>query len=244
MSNTLYALQADADALAAQTAAERSAAGSLELVQAQYKSRRRELSAGADRGAELPERRHRARQGASAALCRHRGAVSSTGRRLVEPHRRCRQFDRLTLRIAASIMQPVLAEDGKPVTLKAMIKPLVIMLIIVAVVLGGVFGWQAFIGSMTKKYMAGAATAPQTVSTATAVATTWQSQIQAVGTLRAVRGADLSPQASGVVGEIEFDSGNEVPAGKLLLRLKPNDDFAKLQQLQAAAELAEQNLQA
>ena len=113
-------------------------------------------------------------------------------------------------------MQPVLAEDGKPVTLKAMIKPLVIMLIIVAVVLGGVFGWQAFIGSMTKKYMAGAATAPQTVSTATAVASTWQSQIQAVGTLRAVRGADLSPQASGVVGEIEFDSGNEVPAGKLL----------------------------
>jgi membrane fusion protein (multidrug efflux system) len=138
-------------------------------------------------------------------------------------------------------MQPALAEDGKPVTLKSMIKPLAIMLIIVAVVLGGVFAWQAFIGSMTKKYMAGAATAPQTVSTATAVASTWQSQIRAVGTLRAVRGADLSPQASGVVGEIEFDSGNEVPAGKLLLRLKPNDDFAKLQQLQAAAELAEQN---
>ena len=138
-------------------------------------------------------------------------------------------------------MQPVLAEDGKPVKFKAMIKPLVIMLIIVAVVLGGVFAWQAFIGSMTKKYMAGAATAPQTVSTATAVSSTWQSQIRAVGTLRAVRGADLSPQASGVVGEIEFDSGNEVPAGKLLLRLKPNDDFAKLQQLQAAAELAEQN---
>ena len=38
VSNTLYALQADADALVAQTAAERSAAGSLTLVQAQYKS--------------------------------------------------------------------------------------------------------------------------------------------------------------------------------------------------------------
>jgi NodT family efflux transporter outer membrane factor (OMF) lipoprotein len=38
VSNTLYALQADADALAAQTIAERSAAESLELVQAQYKS--------------------------------------------------------------------------------------------------------------------------------------------------------------------------------------------------------------
>jgi len=38
VSNTLYALQGDADALAAQTAAERSAAGSLELAQAQYKA--------------------------------------------------------------------------------------------------------------------------------------------------------------------------------------------------------------
>jgi NodT family efflux transporter outer membrane factor (OMF) lipoprotein len=38
VSNTLYALQADADALAAQALAERTAADSLALVQAQYKS--------------------------------------------------------------------------------------------------------------------------------------------------------------------------------------------------------------
>jgi NodT family efflux transporter outer membrane factor (OMF) lipoprotein len=38
VSNTLFALQADADALAAQATAERSAADSLSLVQAQYKS--------------------------------------------------------------------------------------------------------------------------------------------------------------------------------------------------------------
>jgi len=38
VSNSLYALQADADALAAETAAESSAAESLKLVQAQFKS--------------------------------------------------------------------------------------------------------------------------------------------------------------------------------------------------------------
>ncbi|MGO9990908.1 MAG: efflux transporter outer membrane subunit [Steroidobacteraceae bacterium] len=38
VSNTLYALQADADALSAETLAERTAADSLKLVQAQYKS--------------------------------------------------------------------------------------------------------------------------------------------------------------------------------------------------------------
>jgi outer membrane protein TolC len=36
--DTLFALQGDADALAAETTAERSAAGSLDLVQAQYKA--------------------------------------------------------------------------------------------------------------------------------------------------------------------------------------------------------------
>jgi membrane fusion protein (multidrug efflux system) len=121
-----------------------------------------------------------------------------------------------------------------------MTKPLVIMVLLVAIVMAGIFGWQAFVGSMTKKYMAAAASAPQTVSTVTAAKSMWQEELQAVGTLRAVRGADLSAQASGVVDEIEFDSGNDVPAGKLLLKLKPNDDFAKLEQLEAAAELAQQ----
>ncbi|MGO9513948.1 MAG: efflux RND transporter periplasmic adaptor subunit, partial [Steroidobacteraceae bacterium] len=139
-------------------------------------------------------------------------------------------------------MQPATPQEGDPVKFKAMIKPLLVMVLIVGAVLGGIFGWQAFKGSITKKFMAALATAPQTVSTVTATSTTWQGQIQAVGSLRAIRGADLSAQASGVVDEIDFESGNEVPAGKLLLRLKPNDDFAKLQQLEAAAELAAQTL--
>jgi membrane fusion protein (multidrug efflux system) len=158
----------------------------------------------------------------------------------VEPRRRRRQFNRFSLRISANIMQSATPQDGTPVKFQGMIKPLVIMILAVAVVLGGIFGWQAFIGSMIKKSMRAGASAPVTVSTVTATATKWQAQMQAVGTLRAVRGADLSAQASGVVDDIEFDSGNEVPAGKVLLRLKPNDDFAKLQQLEAAAELAAQ----
>ena len=123
---------------------------------------------------------------------------------------------------------------------KAMIKPILIMLIAVVVILGGIFSMQRVFGGMFKKNMAAAAAAPQTVSTIEAATSGWQPFVQSTGTLRAVRGADLSAQASGVVDEIAFDSGNEVAAGKVLLRLKPNDDYAKLQQLQAAAELAEQ----
>jgi membrane fusion protein (multidrug efflux system) len=121
-----------------------------------------------------------------------------------------------------------------------MIKPILIMLIAVVVILGGIFSMQRVFGGMFKKNMAAAAAAPQTVSTIEAATSGWQPFVQSTGTLRAVRGADLSAQASGVVDEIAFDSGNEVAAGKVLLRLKPNDDYAKLQQLQAAAELADQ----
>jgi membrane fusion protein, multidrug efflux system len=120
-----------------------------------------------------------------------------------------------------------------------MIKPVVIMAIIVAIVLGGIFAWQLFIGKMMKKGMSAAATAPQTVSTIVASPMSWQSRVHAVGSLRAVRGADLAPQVSGVVDKIEFESGSEVRAGATLLRLKPNDDPAKLAQLEAASALAD-----
>lgn len=126
---------------------------------------------------------------------------------------------------------------------KAMIKPIVIMFIAVALVLGGIFAWQSFIGGMMKKGMSAAATAPQTVSTIVASRVSWQARTQAVGSLRAVRGADLAAQASGVVDKIEFESGSEVRAGTALLRLKPYDDPAKLAQLEAAAALAEQTYQ-
>jgi membrane fusion protein (multidrug efflux system) len=123
---------------------------------------------------------------------------------------------------------------------RAMIKPILIMLAVVAVLLGAVFGWQFIGATIGKKYMAAAAAAPQTVSTIAAATSEWQPFVQSTGSLRAVRGADLSAQSAGIVDAITFDSGNEVPAGKVLLRLRPYDDYAKLQQLQAAAELAQQ----
>ena len=84
--------------------------------------------------------------------------------------------------------------------------------------------------------------APATVSTITAHATLWQDTLQAVGTIRAVRGADLASELSGVVDSVDFDSGRDVAAGTVLLRLRPNDDAAHLADLQAAADLAAANL--
>jgi membrane fusion protein (multidrug efflux system) len=131
---------------------------------------------------------------------------------------------------------------GREVNAKpaAMIKPLVILFVAVIVILGAIYGWQAFRGKMIKKYMDASAVAPQTVSTVEATMETWQARLQAVGSLRAARGADLSAQIAGVVDKINFESGSEVAAGAVLLKLKANDDPAKLAQLEAIADLAQQ----
>jgi len=122
-----------------------------------------------------------------------------------------------------------------------MAKRMIIMLIAVAVVLGGVFGFQAFKAHMIKQFMAKLANPPQTVSTVTAGDQEWQPHLSAVGTLRAVNGANLSLQLSGIVDQIDFKSGDDVQKGQVLLRLRNDDDVAKLQSLQANAQLARIN---
>jgi membrane fusion protein (multidrug efflux system) len=120
-----------------------------------------------------------------------------------------------------------------------MTRRMVIMLIGVAIVLGGVFGFQAFKAVMIKKFMASMASPPQTVSATKAGYSQWQPKIDAVGSLRAVKGADLSLEVSGVVDAISFTSGDDVEQGAQLLKLRSEDDVAKLQSLQATADLNE-----
>ena len=120
-----------------------------------------------------------------------------------------------------------------------MIKRMLIMLVLFGVVLGGLFGFKVFVNGKIKEAMAGMANTPQTVSAAKAESSDWQPTIDAVGSLRAVRGADLSLEVSGVVEEILFQSGDEVQAGQILLRLRAEDEIAKLQSLEATAQLAQ-----
>lgn len=118
-----------------------------------------------------------------------------------------------------------------------MIKRLVIMLVIVGLVLGGVFGFGAFRSIMIGKYLATLSNPPQTVATITATTSPWQSSISSVGSIVAINGANISAEVSGIVDTINFKSGDNVPKGALLVTLRPNNDDAVLQQLQATAKL-------
>jgi membrane fusion protein (multidrug efflux system) len=120
---------------------------------------------------------------------------------------------------------------------------MIIMLLVVGVVLGGVFGFQVFKSHMIAQVMAAMANPPQTVSTTVAGQQDWQDRLEAVGSLRAVNGADLAFEVSGVVAEMMFQSGDEVAAGAPLMRLRNDDEVSKLAALQATADLADTTLQ-
>jgi membrane fusion protein (multidrug efflux system) len=120
-----------------------------------------------------------------------------------------------------------------------MTKRMVIMLAAVAVVFGGIFGFQVFKATMIKKFISAMGSPPQTVSAIKAGYSEWQSKVEAIGSLRAVLGADLSLEVAGVVDTITFNSGDEVAQGKQLLKLRAGDDAARLESLQAMAELSE-----
>ncbi len=116
---------------------------------------------------------------------------------------------------------------------------MIIMLVAVVVVFGGVFGWITFGHYMRDKFMHSMGIPPQTVSTMIAGTQDWQTKLEAVGSLRAVNGADLSSQVAGTVSALHFESGAEVKAGTLLVELASADDVGKLQSLKAAAALAQ-----
>jgi membrane fusion protein (multidrug efflux system) len=120
---------------------------------------------------------------------------------------------------------------------------MIIMLLLVGLVLGAVFGFQIFKSHMIAQVMAAMANPPQTVSTTVAAQDEWQDRLEAVGSLRAVNGADLAFEVSGVVAEMMFQSGDEVAQGAPLMRLRNDDEVSKLAALQALADLADTVLQ-
>ena len=120
-------------------------------------------------------------------------------------------------------------------------RSMIIMLICVVILFGGIFGWQMFTRAMIAMFMSSGYLPPATVSTMTAQYEPWQPQIQAVGTVHSVSGADLAVELPGVVQEVDFNSGDDVAAGSVLMRLRANDDIGHLNSLKAAEELAALN---
>lgn len=124
---------------------------------------------------------------------------------------------------------------------KRSMKPWAVMLLLVlalVLIIGGIWGFNTY--KMIQGFKA-MGVAKQTVSTKKAETLDWQPQLAAVGTLRAVRGADISAEVAGIVESITFTSGGTAKQGQPLVTLRAGDDAARLNSLKASAELAEAN---
>ena len=120
-----------------------------------------------------------------------------------------------------------------------MIKRMVIMLIVIGLILGGIFGFQAFKNRMIAAYLANLKAPSQTVSTITAAMSPWQTTLQSTGSFNAVQGASLSAQVQGIVQKIGFQDGQDVKNGDLIVQLLADQQIATLQQYQASAANAQ-----
>jgi len=123
--------------------------------------------------------------------------------------------------------------EKKPSTKKRMI----IMIILVVLLIAAIAGIKVF---SIMRMMAGMKPPPPAVvSTAKVSYQEWQPTLSAVGTLRAAQGADLALDVAGLVTKVNVKSGDEVKEGQVLLQLRDSEDIAQLQQLEAAAALAQ-----
>lgn len=115
----------------------------------------------------------------------------------------------------------------------------ILMLVGVLVVFGGVFLVKAVFARKTNDFFDHMPQPAVAVSTFTAKTERWNSDNQAVGTLVAVNGTNVTTESGGVVRSIEFQAGQPVRAGDVLVRLNTANEEATLKALDAAATLAQ-----
>lgn len=120
-----------------------------------------------------------------------------------------------------------------------MIKRFIIAFILLVIVVGGIVGFNLFRDKAIKDFFA-AMPAPQAaVSTVKVAPMNWKPGIEAIGTVSAVRGVDLTLESAGIVKEILFESNQKVAAGAVLVQLDDAVERADLEAQKAQTALSE-----
>lgn len=84
---------------------------------------------------------------------------------------------------------------------------------------------------------------PETVTAAQARKERWESVLTAVGSLEAVQGVTVSAEQAGKVVRIDFEAGQKVKGGDVLIQQDVSTEKAQIPGAQAAAALAAANLE-
>ena len=117
---------------------------------------------------------------------------------------------------------------------------LLLILLLVAAIAGGL-GYQKYLQIQQQIAQGKQIPPPISVTVATATAAQWESRIRTIGSLVAFQGVDVTTEASGVINSINFDSGNRIEQGALLVELDNRTETANLEA--ARARLQSENSQ-
>jgi membrane fusion protein (multidrug efflux system) len=114
-----------------------------------------------------------------------------------------------------------------------------IVIIFLGVVLGGIFGYKFYQFDQMQEQMS-QPQPPIQISATKATTESWTPAFKAVGSIEAVNGIEVANEVPGIIEEINFDSGDTVQQGHVLVRLGAEIDEAALRTRRAEAQLAEQ----
>lgn len=123
-----------------------------------------------------------------------------------------------------------------------MFKRLLIAVVLLALVGGGIVGFNIFRDQAIQGFFANRSAPPVPVDTVVAEAREWTPTLQAIGTVYASRGIELAVEAGGVVREVAFEANDRVEDGQALVRIGDEIEQADLASAQAAVRLAQQTL--
>ena len=118
-------------------------------------------------------------------------------------------------------------------TKKGMIKAFIIVGVILLILFGSIFGFNAFIGSKKSEIKSNWKMQPIVISAEKAKSLTWTPYIDATGSATAIQSINVSAQTSGLVSAIHFKSGQNVKKGEVLFTLDSAELQAQLKQAQA-----------
>jgi membrane fusion protein, multidrug efflux system len=124
----------------------------------------------------------------------------------------------------------------------SMKRRMTIMLSVVLLLIVLIVGWNQVTAAFLRKAVSAGGVPPATVSTTTVHMQDWQDSVSAVGSLRAVRGVDLSTEIAGLVRKVNVVSGADVGPGTVLVELNAEVEQAQVNTLKVAVELAETTL--
>jgi membrane fusion protein (multidrug efflux system) len=120
-----------------------------------------------------------------------------------------------------------------------MILRFAIAFVLVVLICGGIIGFNLFRDQAIQEYFATMKPPAATVSTVVVKPVSWTPGVEAIGTVSAVRGVDLTVETAGIVKDILFQANQKVEAGAVLVQLDDAVERADLEAQKAQTALTQ-----